>query len=50
VAKGTAGGRAGWVVAGLIVLVVLVSTNVWNPFPEMWDWVSRTRPLASPDT
>ncbi|GLI02087.1 PQQ-binding-like beta-propeller repeat protein [Phytohabitans aurantiacus] len=49
-AKGTAGGRAGWVVAGLIVLVVLVATNVWNPFPDMWEWVSRTRPLSSPDT
>lgn len=46
-AKGTANGRAGWVAAGLIVLVVLVSTNTWNPFPELWDWVNTSQPLSS---
>jgi len=48
VAKGTASGRTGWVVAALIVLVILVSTNTWNPFPGIWEWVSASRPLASP--
>ncbi|MEJ3743076.1 PQQ-binding-like beta-propeller repeat protein [Actinomycetes bacterium KLBMP 9797] len=46
-AKGS--GRGGWIAAGLILLVVVVSTNVWNPFPGLWEWVSRTRPIASPD-
>jgi hypothetical protein len=30
------------------VLVILVSTNTWNPFPGIWEWVSASRPLASP--
>jgi hypothetical protein len=49
VAKGTASGRAGWVVAALIVLVILVSTNTWNPFPGIWEWASASRPLSSPN-
>jgi outer membrane protein assembly factor BamB len=36
------------VVAGLIVLVILVSTNTWNPFPAIWDWVNTSQPLSSP--
>ncbi|GAA4733525.1 outer membrane protein assembly factor BamB family protein [Phytohabitans rumicis] len=47
-AKGTANGRAGWVVAALIVLVILVSTNTWNPFPGLWDWVNTSQPLSAP--
>lgn len=47
-AKGTASGRTGWVVAALIVLVILVSTNTWNPFPGIWEWVSSSQPLATP--
>jgi len=49
VANGTASGRTGWVVAALIVLVILVSTNTWNPFPGIWDWVSASQPLSSPN-
>ncbi|GAA4456711.1 outer membrane protein assembly factor BamB family protein [Phytohabitans houttuyneae] len=46
-AKGAASGRTGWVVAALIVLVILVSTNTWNPFPGIWEWVSTSQPVAS---
>ncbi|SDY10711.1 PQQ-like domain-containing protein [Micromonospora pattaloongensis] len=31
------------------VLIVLVATNVWNPFPDMWGWVGRTQPMSEPD-
>ncbi|GAA4145240.1 hypothetical protein GCM10022251_05490 [Phytohabitans flavus] len=48
-AKGTANGRTGWIVAALIVLVILVSTNTWNPFPGIWSWVSASQPLSSPN-
>ncbi|MDQ7910662.1 PQQ-binding-like beta-propeller repeat protein [Phytohabitans sp. ZYX-F-186] len=48
-ANGTASGRTGWVVAALIVLVILVSTNTWNPFPGIWEWVSASQPLSSPN-
>ncbi|MFC0533517.1 hypothetical protein [Phytohabitans kaempferiae] len=46
-AKGRANGRAGWVVAALLVLVFLVSTNTWNPFPGIWEWVNTSQPIAT---
>lgn len=33
----------------LTVVVVLAATNVWNPFPKMWEWVDRSQPLSTPD-
>lgn len=36
-------------VAALIVLVILVSTNTWNPFPGIWEWVSASQPLSTPN-
>lgn len=33
----------------LIVLIVLVATNVWNPFPGVWEWANRSEPLSEPD-
>ncbi|BCB80290.1 hypothetical protein Pflav_067000 [Phytohabitans flavus] len=31
------------------MLVILVSTNTWNPFPGIWSWVSASQPLSSPN-
>jgi outer membrane protein assembly factor BamB len=48
VAKGGAK-NGGWLAAGVILLVVLVSTGVWNPFPAVLDWINRDRPLSTPE-
>ena len=29
-------------------VVVLAATGVWNPFPDLWDWASRSRRSPSP--
>ncbi|WBB76895.1 PQQ-binding-like beta-propeller repeat protein [Micromonospora sp. WMMD1128] len=34
---------------GLITVVVLAATGVWNPFPGLWDWVDRSKPISEPD-
>jgi outer membrane protein assembly factor BamB len=49
VAKGGANGAGGWLTAGLILLVVLISTGVWNPFPALFQWVNHSGPLSNPD-
>lgn len=33
----------------LIAVIILAATNVWNPFPGVWDWVNRSQPLSTPD-
>jgi outer membrane protein assembly factor BamB len=45
-----ANGRAntGWFVAGTIVMVVLVATNTWNPFPDIWTWLNHNGPISDP--
>ncbi|GHJ46391.1 hypothetical protein Cs7R123_37330 [Catellatospora sp. TT07R-123] len=45
-AKGRAG--TGWLVAVAVAMTVLVSTNVWNPFPDLWNWISTSGPIADP--
>ncbi|NES14651.1 PQQ-binding-like beta-propeller repeat protein [Micromonospora sp. PPF5-17] len=42
-------GVRGWLLLGLITVVVLAATGVWNPFPTMWDWVDRSEPISQPD-
>jgi outer membrane protein assembly factor BamB len=49
VAKGGANGAGGWLTASLILLVVLVSTGVWNPFPALFEWVNRSGPMSTPE-
>ncbi|WP_433530152.1 PQQ-binding-like beta-propeller repeat protein [Micromonospora sp. CA-263727] len=48
-AKGSGLGVRGWLLLGLITVVVLAATGVWNPFPGMWDWVNRRAPISEPD-
>ncbi|WP_434741936.1 hypothetical protein [Micromonospora sp. SH-82] len=33
----------------LVAVVALAATGVWNPFPGMWDWVKRSKPISEPD-
>ncbi len=45
------GGTVCWKCWGFVVAIamtLLISTNVWNPFPGLWDWFSASRPLADP--
>ncbi|WP_041834494.1 PQQ-binding-like beta-propeller repeat protein [Actinoplanes sp. N902-109] len=36
----------GWALAGVITLVVLATTGVWNPWPTVWSWVLKSDPIA----
>lgn len=36
-----------WLLAAVLVMTVLVSTKVWNPFPQIWRWINTTEPIAS---
>ncbi|WP_020520733.1 outer membrane protein assembly factor BamB family protein [Catelliglobosispora koreensis] len=38
----------GWLVAVVAAMTLLVTTGLWNPFPGLWDWMTRSRPLAEP--
>ncbi|MEU5937664.1 PQQ-binding-like beta-propeller repeat protein [Micromonospora sp. NPDC047548] len=42
-------GVRGWLLLGLVTVVVLAATGVWNPFPGMWDWIDRRQPISEPD-
>lgn len=42
-------GVRGWLLLGLITVIVLAATGVWNPFPRLWDWVDRSEPISEPD-
>jgi outer membrane protein assembly factor BamB len=41
-------GYGGWIVAAILIMIFLVSTNTWNPFPDMWTWVNTSRELSDP--
>ncbi|HEY0700076.1 MAG TPA: hypothetical protein VGD43_19980 [Micromonospora sp.] len=48
-AEGAKSPSVKWYLAfALVVLVVLTATGVWNPFPDIWAWVNRDRPLSNP--
>jgi PQQ-like domain len=38
----------GWLVAVAVAITLLASTGVWNPFPDIWTFVSTSRPIADP--
>lgn len=40
---------SGWLVAALVVMITLVSTGLWNPFPGLWDWINTSATLADPE-
>jgi len=50
-AKGSAGGPCVkcYLAFALVILIVLVATGVWNPFPDLWEWTNRSQPLSKPD-
>jgi hypothetical protein len=38
----------GWLVAVAVAVTLLASTGIWNPFPNLWSWLSTSRPIADP--
>ncbi|MFF0375324.1 PQQ-binding-like beta-propeller repeat protein [Actinoplanes missouriensis] len=46
-----AAGGGSWkgytVLTAAVVVTVLASTGVWNPFPQVWEWVNRSEPVAA---
>jgi hypothetical protein len=51
VAKGSAGRPCVkcYLAFALVIVIVLAATGVWNPFPDVWGWVNRSRPMSEPD-
>ncbi|SDT75554.1 outer membrane protein assembly factor BamB family protein [Actinoplanes derwentensis] len=35
------------VAAATVVITVLAATNVWNPFPQLWSWITTSGPIAA---
>ncbi|WP_328462937.1 hypothetical protein OHA21_36600 [Actinoplanes sp. NBC_00393] len=40
------GAGKGLALAAAVTVTVLASTGVWNPFPQMWSWISTSGPVA----
>lgn len=47
VASDSGPGWKGFTVFAGVVLLVLATTGVWNPFPKIWTWVNTTEPIAA---
>jgi outer membrane protein assembly factor BamB len=39
-----------WLVAIVAGLTLMISTGLWNPFPGLWEWLNKSRPLSDPLT
>ena len=37
----------GYGVAAVVIVVVLATTNTWNPFPKLWAWFNTSTPIAA---
>ena len=46
VASGSPGLKGYAVIAG-VVLIILATTGVWNPFPKLWSWINTSDPIAA---
>jgi hypothetical protein len=40
----------GYTLAATIVIIVLATTGVWNPFPKLWTWFNTSGPIAEGST
>ncbi|GIE97985.1 outer membrane protein assembly factor BamB family protein [Paractinoplanes rishiriensis] len=36
-----------YLLAAVIVVIVLATTNTWNPWPKFWAWFNTSEPIAS---
>jgi hypothetical protein len=39
----------GWLLLGLVTVIVLAAAGVWNPWPGVWDRINRSAPISEPD-
>jgi hypothetical protein len=45
-----ASGSPGWKGYALligVVVIILATTGVWNPFPKLWSWINTSDPIAA---
>jgi outer membrane protein assembly factor BamB len=40
------GSAKGYALVGVVVVIVLATTGVWNPFPKLWSWINQSDPIA----
>lgn len=40
------GAAKGYALVGVVVVIVLATTGVWNPFPKIWSWINQSDPIA----
>ena len=40
------GSAKGYALVGVVVVVILATTGVWNPFPKLWSWINQSDPIA----
>jgi hypothetical protein len=40
------GSAKGYALVGVVVVIVLATTGVWNPFPRIWSWINQSDPIA----
>ncbi|MEU7903230.1 hypothetical protein [Actinoplanes sp. NPDC049118] len=40
------GSAKGYALVGVVVVIVLATTGVWNPFPKIWSWINQSDPIA----
>ncbi|MET0415954.1 MAG: hypothetical protein ABW022_08040 [Actinoplanes sp.] len=36
----------GYALVAVVVVIVLATTGVWNPWPKVWEWVNTSEPIA----
>ncbi|MFF5082322.1 hypothetical protein ACFY36_35190 [Actinoplanes sp. NPDC000266] len=36
----------GYALVAIVIVVVLATTGVWNPWPNVWNWVNTSEPIA----
>jgi len=36
----------GYALVAVVVMIVLATTGVWNPWPKIWSWVNTSEPIA----
>ncbi|MFF5295506.1 hypothetical protein [Paractinoplanes globisporus] len=37
----------GYGLAAIVLIVVLATTHVWNPWPQVWAWINTSEPIAA---
>jgi outer membrane protein assembly factor BamB len=36
----------GYALVAVVIVIVLATTGVWNPWPKVWSWVNTSEPIA----